>query len=161
MCTDPFPVACTLHANLERDSDVSMNPLCRLLPTQDCRNLGKDSRDIPTSSTNMVLRAPGGARARVSLRRTPAVTRVKAVPTLSLQGEAGREAVWFARQHESGLAKPRPQSPEHQPGRKADTSPRNSAAGAAVGEITLGVTRGHRSQKHCSFAVVAIPHTAH
>lgn len=45
----------------ERDLEMDRNPLRHLLPNQNCKNLWNNIPDTCTYSTNVVLRAPGGA----------------------------------------------------------------------------------------------------
>lgn len=45
----------------ERDVEMDVNLLYRLLPNQNCKNLRNDTRAPYTDSINMVLRACGGA----------------------------------------------------------------------------------------------------
>lgn len=92
LCKRPFPIACALHANLEgkrfgREYEPTLLPA----PQSRLQKSQKGHQDINTSSTNMGLRAPGGAWTQVSLGCTLHLKlwpKLRRFQHLFLQGEA-------------------------------------------------------------------------
>lgn len=147
----------------ERDLEMDRNPLRHLLPNQNCKNLWNNIPDTCTYSTNVVLRAPGGAwdsdlpeghstpQAVAQVNEAPAfIAAERCLKGGSLFGKRGRE--WTLK---ALFAKHFPLDWE------SEVSLPSNAAGAIMGEITLDVMRRYLSQKHGLFVIITIPYTSH